>query len=63
MSAQNESTYTKKDFASDQEVKWCPGCGDYAILSSIQNALTQIGRKKEDIVFVSGIFASHEGDE
>lgn len=51
-------TYTKKDFASDQEVKWCPGCGDYAILSAIQTALTEIGRKREDIVFVSGIGCS-----
>ncbi len=50
--------YTKKDFVSDQEVKWCPGCGDYAILSAIQTALSKIGRKKEDIVFVSGIGCS-----
>ncbi len=54
----NHLEYAKKDFASDQEVKWCPGCGDYAILSAIQTALTQIGRKKEDIVFVSGIGCS-----
>lgn len=52
------SKYTKKDFVSDQEVKWCPGCGDYAILSAIQTALTEIGRKREDIVFVSGIGCS-----
>ncbi len=58
MSATTELTYTKKDFASDQEVKWCPGCGDYAILSAIQSALTQIGRKREEIVFVSGIGCS-----
>lgn len=58
MSAITELNYTKKDFASDQEVKWCPGCGDYAILSAIQTALTQIGRKREDIVFVSGIGCS-----
>lgn len=58
MSATNETTYTKKDFASNQEVKWCPGCGDYAILSAIQSSLTHIGRKKEDIVFVSGIGCS-----
>ncbi|MBI2519443.1 MAG: 2-oxoacid:ferredoxin oxidoreductase subunit beta [Bdellovibrio sp.] len=50
--------YKKKDFISDQEVKWCPGCGDYAILSSIQMALTKIGKKKEDLVFVSGIGCS-----
>lgn len=50
--------YKKKDFISDQEVRWCPGCGDYAILSSVQMAMTKIGKKKEDIVFVSGIGCS-----
>jgi 2-oxoglutarate ferredoxin oxidoreductase subunit beta len=50
--------YKKKDFISDQEVRWCPGCGDYAILSSMQSAMTKIGKKKEDIVFVSGIGCS-----
>ncbi len=58
MSAPANTEYSKKDFVSDQEVKWCPGCGDYAILSAIQNALTQIGRKREDIVFISGIGCS-----
>ena len=46
---------TRKDFSSDQLVRWCPGCGDYAILSSIQNAMPQLGISKEDFVFVSGI--------
>ncbi len=46
---------TKKDFVSDQMIRWCPGCGDYAILSAMQNALPKLGRKKEDLVFVSGI--------
>jgi 2-oxoglutarate/2-oxoacid ferredoxin oxidoreductase subunit beta len=50
--------YKKKDFISDQEVRWCPGCGDYAILSAMQMAMTKIGKKKEDIVFVSGIGCS-----
>jgi len=49
---------TKKDFMSDQDVRWCPGCGDYAILSAVQNALAKIGRKKEDVVFISGIGCS-----
>lgn len=49
---------TYKDFASDQEVKWCPGCGDYAILKSVQKVMPEIGVKKEDIVFVSGIGCS-----
>jgi len=46
---------TRKDFSSDQMVRWCPGCGDYAILSAIQNAMPQLGLNKEDFVFVSGI--------
>ena len=49
---------TNKDFRSDQEIRWCPGCGDYAILRSLQKALPQIGRKKEDYVFISGIGCS-----
>lgn len=58
MTKANDFEYTKKDFSSDQEVKWCPGCGDYAILSAIQSAMTQIGRKREDVVCVSGIGCS-----
>jgi 2-oxoglutarate ferredoxin oxidoreductase subunit beta len=50
--------YTRKDFVSDQVVRWCPGCGDYAILASIQKALPQVGIRKEDIVFISGIGCS-----
>jgi 2-oxoglutarate/2-oxoacid ferredoxin oxidoreductase subunit beta len=50
--------YTFKDFASDQEVRWCPGCDDYVILRSMQKALPQMGVKKEDVVFVSGIGCS-----
>ncbi len=46
---------TKKDFASDQEVRWCPGCGDYAILANIQGVMPTLGFPKERIVFVSGI--------
>jgi len=47
--------YTFKDFASDQEVRWCPGCDDYVILRSMQKALPEMGLKKEDVVFISGI--------
>ncbi len=47
-----------KDFKSDQEVKWCPGCGDYSILSGVQNTLASMGVKKENVVFVSGIGCS-----
>ena len=46
---------TKKDFVTDQLVRWCPGCGDYAVLSAMQNALPRLGKKKEDLVFISGI--------
>lgn len=53
-----ELNYKKKDFVSDQEVKWCPGCGDYSVLASLQMALTKTGVKKEDIVCVSGIGCS-----
>jgi 2-oxoglutarate ferredoxin oxidoreductase subunit beta len=46
---------TKKDLASDQEVRWCPGCGDYAILSATQQALAELGRERHEFVIVSGI--------
>ena len=46
---------TAKDFASDQEVRWCPGCGDYAILKSVQRTLPELGVKLENTIFVSGI--------
>ena len=49
---------TKKDFTSDQEVRWCPGCGDYAILSATQKAMAQLGVPRENIVFISGIGCS-----
>ncbi|MFQ5747514.1 MAG: 2-oxoacid:ferredoxin oxidoreductase subunit beta [Gemmatimonadota bacterium] len=44
-----------KDFASDQEVRWCPGCGDYAILKAIQKTLAEVGARRENTVFISGI--------
>jgi 2-oxoglutarate ferredoxin oxidoreductase subunit beta len=47
-----------KDFASDQEVRWCPGCGDYSILKQVQTVLPDLGRPKEEFVFVSGIGCS-----
>jgi len=50
-----DAPLTKKDFATDQLVRWCPGCGDYAVLSAMQNALPRLGKKKEDLVFISGI--------
>ena len=48
----------KKDFVSDQEVRWCPGCGDYAILSQVQKLFPDLGVKKEDFLVVSGIGCS-----
>ncbi len=49
---------SKKDFASDQEIRWCPGCGDYAILSAMQKVLPEMGIPHEKIVFISGIGCS-----
>ena len=46
---------TAKDFKSDQEVRWCPGCGDYAILAGVQSFLPELGIRRENLVFVSGI--------
>ena len=54
----NITTYTPKDFATDQEVRWCPGCGDYSILKQVQSVLPEIDVPKEDIVFISGIGCS-----
>ena len=48
----------KKDFESDQAVRWCPGCGDYAILAQTQKNMPSFGRKREEFVFVSGIGCS-----
>jgi 2-oxoglutarate ferredoxin oxidoreductase subunit beta len=50
--------YTKKDFESDQDVRWCPGCGDYAVLSAVQKSMPDLGVPRENIVFVSGIGCS-----
>jgi 2-oxoglutarate ferredoxin oxidoreductase subunit beta len=58
MAEVNTLTYTKKDFESDQAVRWCPGCGDYAILAQAQKTMPTFGRKKEEFVFVSGIGCS-----
>ncbi len=55
---QNIPTYTRKDFASDQTVRWCPGCGDYAIIAGVQKTLPGLGIPKENIVFISGIGCS-----
>jgi len=49
---------TARDFASDQEVRWCPGCGDYAILKAVHKTLADLGVRRENTVFVSGIGCS-----
>jgi 2-oxoglutarate ferredoxin oxidoreductase subunit beta len=55
----NELTkLTAKDFATDQEVRWCPGCGDYAVLKAVQRTMPELGVRPENIVFVSGIGCS-----
>ncbi len=56
--AVEQKPLTRKDFVSDQEVRWCPGCGDYAILAQMQKVLPEIGVPRENIVFVSGIGCS-----
>ncbi|GGO57338.1 2-oxoglutarate ferredoxin oxidoreductase subunit beta [Streptomyces daqingensis] len=53
-----EAAQTMKDFKSDQEVRWCPGCGDYAVLAAVQGFMPQLGLARENIVFVSGIGCS-----
>jgi 2-oxoglutarate ferredoxin oxidoreductase subunit beta len=54
----SEATLTMKDFKTDQEVRWCPGCGDYAILSAVQSFMPELGIKRENTVFISGIGCS-----
>ncbi|PIE49236.1 MAG: 2-oxoacid:ferredoxin oxidoreductase subunit beta [Flavobacteriales bacterium] len=58
MSTTVASSYTFRDFSSDQEIRWCPGCDDYIILNSMQRALPKMEIKKENVVFISGIGCS-----
>ena len=53
-----DGALTAKDFETDQEVRWCPGCGDYSILKQVQKVIPELGVKREDVVFVSGIGCS-----
>ncbi|MGW7573534.1 2-oxoacid:ferredoxin oxidoreductase subunit beta [Streptomyces sp. NPDC054765] len=53
-----DAKQSMKDFKSDQEVRWCPGCGDYAVLAAVQGFMPELGLAKENIVFVSGIGCS-----
>lgn len=50
-----KTDYSGKDFSSDQDVRWCPGCGDYTILKQVQNVMPDLGLPREKIVFISGI--------
>ena len=55
----NDQTILKaKDFATDQDVRWCPGCGDYSILKQVQTVLAELGKKSHETVFISGIGCS-----
>jgi 2-oxoglutarate ferredoxin oxidoreductase subunit beta len=54
----DDAKQTMKDFKTDQEVRWCPGCGDYAVLAAVQSFLPELGLRRENIVFVSGIGCS-----
>jgi len=54
----NQKKLTAKDFSSDQDIRWCPGCGDYSILKQVQSVMPELGIPKEDIVFISGIGCS-----
>lgn len=53
-----EIKLSPKDFTTDQEVRWCPGCGDYSILKQVQTVMPELGLKREEIVFISGIGCS-----
>ncbi len=53
-----DAAQNRKEYTSDQEVRWCPGCGDYAVLAAVQGFLPGLGLKRENIVFVSGIGCS-----
>ncbi len=58
MSETIEKPYTAKDLETDQDVRWCPGCGDYSILKQVQKVVPELGVKRENLVFVSGIGCS-----
>jgi 2-oxoglutarate ferredoxin oxidoreductase subunit beta len=58
MSAEPAIKISRKDFVSDQDVRWCPGCGDYSILANVQRVMPELGVPRENVVFVSGIGCS-----
>ena len=58
MASETAVKVSRKDFVSDQDVRWCPGCGDYSILANVQRVMPDLGVPREDVVFVSGIGCS-----
>jgi 2-oxoglutarate ferredoxin oxidoreductase subunit beta len=58
MAAEAAVKVSRKDFVSDQDVRWCPGCGDYSILANVQRVMPELGVARENVVFVSGIGCS-----
>ena len=58
MAAEAAVKLSRKDFVSDQDVRWCPGCGDYSILANVQRVMPELGVPRENVVFVSGIGCS-----
>jgi 2-oxoglutarate ferredoxin oxidoreductase subunit beta len=58
MTNSQDTQYIPKDFKSDQEVRWCPGCGDHSVLNAVQKALAELGIPKEKYAFISGIGCS-----
>ncbi|GAB5520908.1 MAG: 2-oxoacid:ferredoxin oxidoreductase subunit beta [Rhodothermales bacterium] len=58
LKAGGDGAPSRKDFATDQDVRWCPGCGDYAILAAVQRLLPELGVPREKLVFISGIGCS-----
>ena len=58
MAAEAVANLSRKDFIADQEVRWCPGCGDYAILANIQRVMPELNIPRENVVFISGIGCS-----
>ncbi len=58
MTVAERSALTRNDFVSDQDVRWCPGCGDYSVLANVQRVMPELGVPRENFVFVSGIGCS-----
>ena len=55
MTSVDRPVMQKKDYKTDQEVRWCPGCGDYSILNAVQGAFAKLGKQLHETVIISGI--------